>query len=107
MIKEPFAIGGSGSSYIYGFCDANYRDNFTQEECIEFVKTGRNLKQTNSLINKVTILIFNFYFPLKALALAMSRDGSSGGVIRIASITEAGVVQTMTSGNEIPRFFGQ
>jgi 20S proteasome subunit beta 1 len=38
--KRPFAIGGSGSSYIYGFCDANYREGMSKEECIQFTKNG-------------------------------------------------------------------
>ncbi|KAJ4457851.1 putative Proteasome subunit beta type-6 [Paratrimastix pyriformis] len=61
VIEEPWSIGGSGSSYIYGHCDATYRENMTQDECIQFV--------TN------------------ALSLAMQRDGSSGGVIRLAVMT--------------------
>lgn len=35
--RQPFAIGGSGSSYIFGYCDANYKDGMTKEECVEFV----------------------------------------------------------------------
>jgi|SRR5579862_8174978 len=38
--KQEFSIGGSGSTYIYGYCDANFRENMTKEEGIEFVKTG-------------------------------------------------------------------
>ena len=38
--KQEFSIGGSGSTYIYGFCDANFRENMTKEEGIEFVKNG-------------------------------------------------------------------
>eukprot|EP00689_Sawyeria_marylandensis_P003201 EC825337.1.p1 GENE.EC825337.1~~EC825337.1.p1 ORF type:complete len:195 (+),score=75.10 EC825337.1:21-605(+) len=33
MIKQPYAIGGSGSTYIYGYCDDNYKENMTKEEC--------------------------------------------------------------------------
>lgn len=40
-----------------------------------------------------------------ALALAMSRDGSSGGVIRMCVITEAGVERLFVPGNELPRFW--
>jgi len=36
--KQEFSIGGSGSTYIYGYCDANFRENFSKEEGIEFVK---------------------------------------------------------------------
>jgi 20S proteasome subunit beta 1 len=39
-VKEQFAIGGSGSSYIYGYCDANYKPNMTRAEAIKFVTTG-------------------------------------------------------------------
>ncbi|KAL1921836.1 uncharacterized protein VTP21DRAFT_10478 [Calcarisporiella thermophila] len=74
--KQPFAIGGSGSSYIYGYCDKAYRDGMTKEECIEFVKN--------------------------AVSLAMSRDGSSGGVIRMAVIDEAGVERLFVSGDKLP-----
>ena len=30
---------GSGSTYIYGYCDAHFKQSMTKEECIEFVKT--------------------------------------------------------------------
>src|SRR5687767_2555587 len=38
--KQPFAIGGSGSTYIYGYCDSAYKENMTQEEAIQFVRNG-------------------------------------------------------------------
>jgi 20S proteasome subunit beta 1 len=41
--RQPFAIGGSGSTYIYGFCDAAYRPGMSREECIEFTKQGELL----------------------------------------------------------------
>jgi 20S proteasome subunit beta 1 len=34
------AVGGSGSSYIYGYVDANYRPDMTREEAEAFVATG-------------------------------------------------------------------
>jgi hypothetical protein len=40
-----------------------------------------------------------------ALALAMSRDGSSGGVIRMCVITEGGVERLFVPGNELPKFW--
>merc|ERR1712137_1352881 len=49
MVKQNFSIGGSGSTFIYGYCDANYKENMTRDECHDFVR--------------------------KALSLAMSRDG--------------------------------
>ena len=39
------------------------------------------------------------------LALAMARDGSSGGVIRTAVITEEGVQRSVFTGPEIPKFY--
>lgn len=35
----------------------------------------------------------------------MSRDGSSGGTIRLAVITEAGVERHFIPGNELPTFW--
>ncbi|TPX31900.1 hypothetical protein SeMB42_g07680 [Synchytrium endobioticum] len=77
--KQPFAIGGSGSSYIYGYCDAHYKDNMTLAEATDFIKNS--------------------------VALAMSRDGSSGGVIRLAIITKEGVERVFVPGNKLPTFW--
>ncbi|KAI9136214.1 nucleophile aminohydrolase [Paraphysoderma sedebokerense] len=77
--KQSFAIGGSGSTYIYGYCDASYKEGMSREEGINFVKN--------------------------ALTLAMSRDGSSGGVIRMAVITEKGVERMFVEGNKLPQFW--
>ncbi|XP_062846202.1 proteasome subunit beta type-9 [Trichomycterus rosablanca] len=81
LSKQPFAIGGSGSSYIYGFVDAEYRKDMTRRKCQEFV--------------------------VNALTLAMSRDGSSGGVAYIATIDEEGAEEKCILGNELPKFFDQ
>jgi 20S proteasome subunit beta 1 len=40
-----------------------------------------------------------------AIALAIARDGSSGGVIRLASISKDGVERKVILGDEVPRFF--
>ena len=53
MIKERWTTDGSGSTYIWGFLDSWWREGMTREECEAFVA--------------------------KAIALAMSVDGSSGG----------------------------
>jgi len=78
-VKQPFAIGGSGSTYIYGHCDAAYKFGMTKEECFTFVAN--------------------------AVALAMSRDGSSGGIIRLAAIDETGIERRVILGNELPTFY--
>jgi len=79
LFRQPWAIGGSGSTYVYGYCDATYKDGWGREETVNFVKN--------------------------TLALAMSRDGSSGGVIRMCVITESGVERLFVPGNELPRFW--
>ncbi|RHZ52100.1 hypothetical protein Glove_465g65 [Diversispora epigaea] len=76
--KAPFAITGSGSTYIYGYCDSLYRKNMEKEEALNFLKN--------------------------ALALAMSRDGSSGGSIRMAVITEEGVERLYIHNKDIPEY---
>jgi 20S proteasome subunit beta 1 len=78
--KAKWAIGGSGSSYIYGFCDSTWKEGMSKEATIDFVRD--------------------------ALALAMSRDGSSGGVIRMAVITEEGVERLFVPGDQLPTFNG-
>jgi 20S proteasome subunit beta 1 len=41
MHKQPFTIGGSGSAFIYGFCDENWREGMTRDEAVAFAKKGR------------------------------------------------------------------
>lgn len=60
--KQEYSISGSGSSYIYGYCNEHFKSNMTKQEAIEFVKT--------------------------ALSEAIKWDGSSGGVIRVADLTK-------------------
>lgn len=40
LIQQKVALSGSGSTYIYGFVDTNYRSNMSKDECINFVITG-------------------------------------------------------------------
>lgn len=79
LVRQPFSIGGSGSSYVYGHVDANFKPGMNKEECIDFVT--------------------------KTLALAMARDGSSGGVIRLGIITEAGIERQIIRGKDLPKFY--
>lgn len=39
-VQQDFAIGGSGSTYVYGYCDANYKPGMSKQECQNFVRTG-------------------------------------------------------------------
>lgn len=41
IFRQPWAIGGSGSTYVYGYCDATYKDGWGRDETIEFVKNSK------------------------------------------------------------------
>lgn len=79
IVRQPCSIGGSGSTYVYGYVDSNFKPGMTKEECCKFV--------TNTL------------------TLAMLRDGSSGGVCRLAIITRDGVERRITLGDKLPEFW--
>ena len=79
LIREPIVIGGSGSSYIYGFVDSTFRVGMPEQECVDFV--------------------------LKAVTLALTRDGSSGGCVRIGIINNDGCRRKLYLGNELPAVY--
>jgi len=76
LVKQKFAIGGSGSTYIYGLVDDLYKENMTKEECKQFCK--------------------------KVISHAMARDGSSGGVIRLVVIDKDGIEKEVVLGDQLP-----
>jgi 20S proteasome subunit beta 1 len=43
----------------------------------------------------------------EAIALAMSRDGSSGGVIRLVTVNKDGAERKMIQGPEVPTFWDE
>ncbi|KAL7574892.1 hypothetical protein ACA910_010723 [Epithemia clementina (nom. ined.)] len=75
-LKVPFAISGSGSTYIWGLVDSQFRPDMTVDE-------GRALVK-------------------KSIAHAMARDGSSGGSIRTVLITPTSNDRDYTPGNQLP-----
>ena len=76
LVRQEYSIGGSGSTYLYGYCDAHYREGMSLDECLGFVRS--------------------------ALAHAMARDGSSGGVIRTVVITKDGAERGFVAGDRLP-----
>lgn len=95
IMKQKFALGGSGSTYIYGLVDATYKENMSKDECKIFVKNGNMIF--------ILIKIFNFIIIiLIAIAHAMARDGSSGGVIRLVIIDKDGVQKECLYGDNLP-----
>ena len=75
-LELPFATGGSGSIFIAGLLDSEFRVGMSRDEARALAK--------------------------KACAHAMTRDGSSGGVIRTVAITSEGVDRDYTPGNDLP-----
>lgn len=75
-IKVPFAMGGSGSTYVWGLVDSEFRPDLTPQESRTLVK--------------------------KLLAHAMARDGGSGGCIRTVLVTPEGNDRDYTPGNQLP-----
>jgi 20S proteasome subunit beta 1 len=76
LVQVPFTAGGSGSAYITGFMDKNFRPDMTEEECKSFV--------------------------VRSLAYAMCRDASSGGCIRTVTIDRSGQRRDFIKSYEIP-----
>lgn len=75
-LKLPFATGGSGSVFISGLLDSEFRVGMSKDEVRALAK--------------------------KACSHAMARDGSSGGVVRTVAIDANGVDRDYTGGNELP-----
>mmetsp|Transcript_31327 Transcript_31327/g.43451 ORF Transcript_31327/g.43451 Transcript_31327/m.43451 type:complete len:231 (+) Transcript_31327:149-841(+) len=78
MISVPWGIDGSGSTYIWGFLDAEFKENMTREEAESFCIT--------------------------AISLAMARDGSSGGMVRLVTVNEQGAFRKLTTCQELDTF---
>ena len=43
LCRMPFSIGGSGSTYLYGYVDATYKEGMSKEECLNFCTNGKHL----------------------------------------------------------------
>ncbi|XP_075475098.1 proteasome subunit beta type-6 [Primulina tabacum] len=76
ILDLPFTIGGSGSSYLYGFFDQAWKAGMTRSEAEQLV--------------------------VKAVSLAIARDGASGGVVRTVTINSDGVTRKFVPGDELP-----
>jgi 20S proteasome subunit beta 1 len=44
MVRQAVSLGGSGSTYIWGYLDNNFRPNMTKQECLDFVLKGLFIK---------------------------------------------------------------
>lgn len=63
-IPDKYTAGGSGSPYVFGVLEDNYRDNMTADEGIDLA--------------------------VRAITAAKNRDSASGGMISVAVITKEG-----------------
>lgn len=43
-VRQPISIGGSGSTYVYGYVDAQYKPNMAKDECLKLVENSKCLK---------------------------------------------------------------
>jgi 20S proteasome subunit beta 1 len=85
-VKVPFALGGSGSLFIYGFVDSE-------------IQRLSSLSSADNGLNDITVART---LVKKAVSHAMARDGSSGGIIRTVVVTAEGNDRDYTAGNELP-----
>ncbi|BBG95365.1 N-terminal nucleophile aminohydrolases superfamily protein [Prunus dulcis] len=67
---------GSGSSYLYGFFDQAWKEGMTKDEAEQLV--------------------------VKAVSLAIARDGASGGVVRTVVINSEGVTRNYYPADKLP-----
>jgi len=77
--RQAIALGGSGSTYVWGFVDATFQEKMTKQQALDYVT--------------------------KTLTLALTRDGSSGGCVRLAAIDKDGVEKYLVLGDRLPRFY--
>ena len=81
MIQTRWTTDGSGSTFIWGFMDDGFKENMTREECEAFV--------------------------VRAIALAMSTDSSSGGCVRLNTVDAEGIHRRFVQANELPPMYGE
>lgn len=63
LVRQPVSVGGSGSSYIYGFVDSNYRTGMTKEECLAFTAKGEyKCAALRTRTAFITVICLSFLF---------------------------------------------
>uniref|UniRef100_A0A672LTI3 proteasome endopeptidase complex n=1 Tax=Sinocyclocheilus grahami TaxID=75366 RepID=A0A672LTI3_SINGR len=80
IIEQEFTIGGSGSTFIYGYADAKFKPGMTREECLTFTTNG-------------TDNCSSFY---------IHGHNVSGGVVHLVIVTEKGAERQLIPGNKLP-----
>ncbi|KAH9386444.1 20S proteasome subunit beta 1 [Nematocida major] len=75
LIEQNWSIAGSGSVYITGLGDREFKEDMTKDEAITFIRM--------------------------MVSHAIYRDNSSGGCVRMVVITEEGAEEITVLGNEV------
>lgn len=78
--RQEISIGGSGSTWIWGHVDNTFKSGMSKEECLDYARV--------------------------CVTLAVGRDSSSGGCIRLAAINKDGVERSCILGNKIVSITG-
>ena len=47
LLRQPVALGGSGSTYIFGYVDATYKPNMNKQEALQFIANCKLLSLNN------------------------------------------------------------
>lgn len=92
IMRQKYALGSSGSTYILSQCDAEYRDGMSRSETQQFVARGTLSPHLYSLS----------FSHIAAISLAMARDCSSGGVVRLVTVDRDGAEYTFIGGDSLP-----
>ena len=79
--REQWTTDGSGSTFLWGYLESEFKSGMSAQEAEDLVSS--------------------------ALALAMSRDGSSGGVIRLVTVDKEGAKRKLITPEEHPVFWDE
>lgn len=78
-MRQSVTIGGSGSSYVYGFIKEFYKPQMAKEDCVNFVKKSNNLIEYFPLRIEINdLLVFQLFSTLCPMMAA--REVSAGSV---------------------------
>ena len=72
MVRQPVAVGGSGSSYVYGFVDSNYKPGLSKEQCLELAAAGKRWRRRSGRD------VWSTPLPLTCLSVCLPASAVSG-----------------------------
>ena len=69
LVSQPVTIGGSGSTYIYGYVDAKYKPNMSREECLQFATNGTSPSFSMCANTSLSLYLFCKEVPVKSMVM--------------------------------------